>query len=166
MSLKKILTLTITIATVSALMVSCNLGSYPGFKKNKSGVYYKIHKDNSEDTTAIRLGSIVTMYLKYGTEDSTMFDSKEMPQPVVIPVLESTYEGDFYEMLAMLKQGDSATFILKAGPLFQQTFQQPEVAADHGLGGNLYRDFFMTGWIPGKKMEPGFILPIRSKEKI
>lgn len=125
MSLKKILTLTIIFATVSALMVSCNLGSYPGFKKSKSGVYYKIHKDNSEDTTAIRLGSIVTMYLKYGTEDSTMFDSKDIPQPVVIPVLESTYEGDFYEMLTMLKQGDSATFILKAGPLFNQTFQQP-----------------------------------------
>ena len=127
MKLKKILTLTIVLATISAMMVSCNLGSYPGFKKTKTGVYYKIYKDDNDDTTLVRQGSILTLYLKYGLKDSTLFDSKDIPQPIVLPVAASQYEGDFYECLKLLKQGDSATFVLKAGPLFTKTFGQPAV---------------------------------------
>jgi peptidylprolyl isomerase len=128
MNVKKILTLTIILASISALMISCNMfGSYPGFKKSKTGVYYKIYKDDNDDTTQVRKGSIVTLYLKYGLKDSTLFDSKDVPQPIVLPVAESQYEGDFYECLQMLKQGDSATFVLKAGPLFTKTFRQPKV---------------------------------------
>jgi FKBP-type peptidyl-prolyl cis-trans isomerase FkpA len=129
MSLKKILTLTIVFASISALMISCNMGAYPGFKKTKTGVYYKIYKDNNEDTTTVRVGSIVTLSLKYGLKDSALFDSKSIPQPIVLPVTAPQYEGDFYECLRLLKQGDSATFILKAGPLFTKTFGQPSVPA-------------------------------------
>jgi len=128
MSIKKILTLTVILAMVSALMISCNMfGSYPGFKKTKTGVYYKIYKDDNNDTTKVRIGSILTLYLKYGLKDSSLFDSKDMPQPIVLAVAEPKYEGDFYECLSLLKQGDSATFILKAGPLFTKTFGQPAV---------------------------------------
>jgi len=128
MNIKKILTLTIVLVSISAMMISCNMfGSYPGFKKTKTGVYYKIYKDDNDDTTKVRLGSIVTLYLKYGLQDSILFDSKDVPQPIVLPVAESQYEGDFYECLKLLKQGDSATFILKAGPLFTKTFRQPAV---------------------------------------
>jgi FKBP-type peptidyl-prolyl cis-trans isomerase len=128
MNVKKILTLTIILASISALMISCNMfGSYPGFKKSKTGVYYKIYKDDNDDTTQVHMGSIVTLYLKYGLKDSTLFDSKDVPQPIVLPVAESQYEGDFYECLQMIKQGDSATFVLKAGPLFTKTFRQPKV---------------------------------------
>jgi peptidylprolyl isomerase len=65
--------------------------------------------------------------LKYGLKDSTIFDSKEMQQPIVLPIIESQYEGDFYECMKLFKQGDSASFILKAGPLFTKTFGQPAV---------------------------------------
>ena len=129
MNLKKILLLTIVMATVSALMISCNMGSYPGFKKTKTGVYYKIYKDDNDDTTSVRTGSIVTLYLKYGLKDSALFDSKDVPRPVMLPVTEPQYEGDFYECLKLMKQGDSATFVLKAGPLFTKTFGQPSVPA-------------------------------------
>jgi FKBP-type peptidyl-prolyl cis-trans isomerase len=128
MSLKKILTLTIVFAGISALMISCNyFGEYRGFKKTKTGVYYKIYTDNNDDTTQVRLGSILTLGLKYGLKDSTLFDSKNINQPIVLPVQQAQYEGDFYDCLLLLKQGDSATFILKAGPLFTKTFGQPSV---------------------------------------
>lgn len=127
MSLKKILTLTIVFASISALMISCNMGAYPGFKKTKTGVYYKIYTKNNEDTTTVHIGSIVTLALKYGLKDSALFDSKSIPQPIVLPVTAAQYEGDFYECLQLLKQGDSATFVLKAGPLFTKTFGQPSV---------------------------------------
>jgi FKBP-type peptidyl-prolyl cis-trans isomerase len=127
MNLKKILTLTFSVAVISALVISCNFGSYPGFKKTKTGVYYKIHKDDNNDTTKVRLNSIVTLDLKYGLKDSTLFDSKESTQPVILLVSEPQYEGDIYECLQLMKQGDSATFVLKAGPLFTKTFRQPAV---------------------------------------
>jgi FKBP-type peptidyl-prolyl cis-trans isomerase len=127
MSLKKILILTIAMASISAMMISCNMGAYPGFKKTKTGVYYKIYKDDNDDTTKIRVGSILTLSLKYGLKDSALFDSKNVTRPIVMPVAESQYEGDFYECLQILKQGDSATFVLKAGPLFTKTFGQPAV---------------------------------------
>jgi FKBP-type peptidyl-prolyl cis-trans isomerase len=127
MSLKKILTLTIVFACISAMMISCNMGAYPGFKKTKTGVYYKIYTKNNEDTTSVHIGSIVTLSLKYGLKDSALFDSKSIPQPIVLPVTASQYEGDFYECLQLMKQGDSATFVLKAGPLFTKTFGQPSV---------------------------------------
>ena len=128
MKFKKTLTLTIAMATLSAMMISCNyFGSYPGFKKTKTGAYYKIYTNDNDDTTQVRNGSIVNLYLKYGLKDSTIFDSKEMQQPIVLPIIESQYEGDFYECMKLFKQGDSASFILKAGPLFTKTFGQPAV---------------------------------------
>ncbi|MFA4862502.1 MAG: FKBP-type peptidyl-prolyl cis-trans isomerase [Bacteroidales bacterium] len=129
MSLKKILILTIVLVSISALMISCNMGAYPGFKKTKTGVYYKIYKDDNNDTAKVRIGSILTLSLKYGLKDSALFDSKNVQQPIVLPVAESQYEGDFYKCLQLLKQGDSATFVLKAGPLFTKTFGQPAVPA-------------------------------------
>jgi peptidylprolyl isomerase len=127
MNFKKIITATIVLATITAMMISCNMGSYPGFKKTKSGVYYKIYNEDNDDTTRIRVGSIVTLYLKYGLKDSAFFDSKDAPKPVMLPVAHSDYEDDFYQCLQLLRLGDSATFILKAGPLFTKTFKQPSV---------------------------------------
>lgn len=127
MKFKQLFSLTIALAIVSAIMISCNLGSFSGFKKTKTGVYYKIYTSDNQDTTKIRKGSIVTIGLKYGLKDSTLFDSKDVPQPIMLPVMEPQYEGDFYDCLTMLNKGDSATFILKAGPLFTKTFGQPSV---------------------------------------
>ena len=140
MSLKKILTLTIVFASISALMISCNMGAYPGFKKTKTGVYYKIYKEKNNDTTNVRVGSIVTLSLKYGLKDSVLFDSKNIKQPIVLPVTAPQYEGDFYDCLTLLKQGDSATFVLKAGPLFTKTFGQPKVPAFLTDASDIYFD--------------------------
>jgi len=125
MNLKSFLKLTTLLATVSFLVYSCNFGSYPGFKKTETGIYYKIHNPDNEDTTQVRLGNIVTMNLSYGIKDSMVFDSKTMDQPIMMSVTEPQYEGDFFEALKLLRLGDSATFILKAGPFFTKTVRQP-----------------------------------------
>jgi FKBP-type peptidyl-prolyl cis-trans isomerase len=127
MYLKRILTISILLVILSAMMIACNTGAYSGFKKTKTGLYYKIYTDDNDDTTTARKGTFITISLKYGLKDSTLFDSKESPEPIIIPVSDAQYEGDFYDCLKMLKQGDSATFILKAGPLFTKTFRQPAV---------------------------------------
>lgn len=126
MKIKQILSLSIAAVILGTLAVSCNFGLFSGYKKSKNGVYYKIFTDDNKDTTAIRVGSVVTLDIKYGLKDSTLFDSKTTPRPIVIQVPKPQYDGDFYECLTLCKQGDSASFILKAGPLFKTTFQQPE----------------------------------------
>jgi FKBP-type peptidyl-prolyl cis-trans isomerase len=126
MNFKRLFTLALVVLTGGAMLVSCN-SDYPGYKKTDSGIYYKLFTKGNDDTTKVRLGKVVTMNLKYGLIDSTLFDSKEMASPIVLPVIESQYEGDFYEALQLFSQGDSASFVLKAGPFFTKTFGQPAV---------------------------------------
>lgn len=125
MNLRNYLSIALTVALAAASFTSCNFGDYPGFKKTKTGIYYKIHTKDNTDTLRVSQGDIVTLSLKYGMKDSTLFDSRTFPEEIKFPVAESSYEGDFYEALQLLNQGDSATFVLKAGPLFTKTFGQP-----------------------------------------
>lgn len=127
MYLKKIFIPVVALSLFIALLYSCNTGPYSGYKKTVSDVYYKIHTGNNNDTAAVHVGSIVTMDLNYGLKDSILFDSRDNGQPVVIQISTSEYKGDIYECLQYLRQNDSATFILKAGPLFKNTFRQPEL---------------------------------------
>jgi FKBP-type peptidyl-prolyl cis-trans isomerase len=142
MNLRKILSLAIVMALAVSFITSCNF-SYPGYKKTKAGLYYKIHSEDKNDTARIHTGSIVTLYLKYGLKDSTLFDSKDIPQPIMLPVIEAQYEGDFYDGLRLLKQGDSASFVLKAGPLFTKTFGQPELPAFLTAETDIYFDLMV-----------------------
>jgi len=127
MKLKSILSSTVLFTAVVLLMSSCNMGSYPGFKKSESGIYYKIHTKDNDDTTGIRSGSIVSMDLAYGLKDSVIFDSKMMPEQLKMQVSDPQYPGDFFEAITLFKEGDSVTFVLKAGPFFTKTVGQPEV---------------------------------------
>ena len=54
MKFKQILTLTIALATVSAVMISCNFGAYPGYKKTESGIYYKIYTNDFAGAAKLR----------------------------------------------------------------------------------------------------------------
>jgi FKBP-type peptidyl-prolyl cis-trans isomerase len=126
MKVKQIFSLAVVAIVIALFATSCNF-SYPGFKKTESGAYYKIHTKNNQDTARIRMGSIVTIDLNYGIKDSILFDSKTSTRPLIMQIPESQYAGDIYECLMLFNQGDSATFILKAGPLFTKTFQQPEL---------------------------------------
>jgi FKBP-type peptidyl-prolyl cis-trans isomerase len=129
MKFKSILTLAVISLTVSLLMVSCNFGQYPGYKKTESGIYYKIHNSDNEDTTRVLKDDIISMNLSYGLKDSILFDSKMMPEEIKMSAMEPQYPGDFFEALRLFRQGDSVTFILKAGPFFTKTVGQPQVPA-------------------------------------
>jgi len=124
MNLKSLFKLTAILATVSSWYTPA-LRRLSRFKKTETGIYYKIHNSDNEDTTQVRLGNIVTMNLSYGIKDSMVFDSKTMEQPIMMSVTEPQYEGDFFEALKLLCLGDSATFIIKAGPFFTKTVRQP-----------------------------------------
>lgn len=127
MNLRKLFIPAIVMAIGATLVLSCNTSDHPGFKRTKTGIYYKIYSPENQDTTHVHVGSIVTLDLQYGLKDSILYDGRNMPEPVILPVIEPTYEGDFYEALQLFALGDSGTFILKAGPFFKTTFQQPSL---------------------------------------
>lgn len=110
-----------------SLMTVMNACNGQAYKTTDSGLKYKIHVVN-KDQPVPAAGDILSMKMTYGTPDTLFFNSAEMPEEnMMLAMQESTYPGDFYEMMAMLHQGDSATFILAADSFFVQTAGYPKL---------------------------------------
>jgi FKBP-type peptidyl-prolyl cis-trans isomerase FkpA len=139
------------IAGILIVAVSCS-GEYSGFKKTKTGIYYKFHFDNKDGKKA-GLGDILTMDMVYRTTDSVLFDSKMNQQPMQLMLNEKQYEGDIFEALALLKVGDSATFIIDAGDFFTQTVGMPVRPEFIAPGSKLYFDVKLNSALTEEEME-------------
>ena len=105
-------------AVVSVVMLnSCS--DYPGYKKTDTGLYYKFYKQN-EDAQKPELGDVLTVNMSYKLqkEDSVIFNSKDVTDPSMLMLMESTYKGDISEGLAMMALNDSASFIVSADSFY------------------------------------------------
>lgn len=102
-----------------ALFGSCN-NEHKGFKKTKSGIFYKKHIEN-KDGRAADTGDILTMDMIYRLKDTLLFDSRMNSQPMMLTLVNKQYDGDIYEALSLLNVGDSVTFIIKADQFFLNT---------------------------------------------
>ena len=140
-------------AAAAIFLTACDTGAHKGYKKTGSGIYYRIDTEDNTDTTSVATGKIVTMEMKYYLEDSVLFDSKDRPGEMRFPVQEPKYEGDFYEALQLFNQGDSGTFILKAGPFFTQTIGQPTMPQDIGEEEDVYFDLYIKRVQTQQQME-------------
>jgi len=123
MKYSKISLLVLMAATIIG-SISCS--KHPGFKKTSDGLYYKFHT-RGDDTTTVRNGMILTLSLKYAINDSTLFNSATLPDAFQLPQSEVTYKGDLYSGLALMKPGDSATFITSADSFFLKTIRLPQM---------------------------------------
>lgn len=139
--------------SASMVLAACNTGAHKGFKKTESGIYYKIKSQDNTDTTRVALGTIVSLDLKYGFTDSVFFNSKDRPGEMRFPLQESKYEGDFYEALQIFNQGDSGTFILKAGPFFMQTVGQPTLPEYVKEDDDVYFDVFIKSVMTQQQLD-------------
>lgn len=134
---RKIL-LTSLLAGMIAMFLSC-AGEHPDFKKTKSGIFYKMHIEN-QSGEPVQQGDMLNMDMVYRTDDSVLFSSIKNQQPMSLPLMEKQYEGDIYEALALLKVGDSATFILDAEAFFLQTAGMQQLPDFIEPGSKLYFD--------------------------
>lgn len=112
------------LVSLALLFVAYACSKHRGFKKTSDGLYYKFHV-KGDDTTTIKEGMILTMKLKYSINDSVLFNSDEIPQEFMLPLNAPSYKGDLYSGLAMMKPGDSATFITSADSFFLKTVRMP-----------------------------------------
>ncbi|KAA2242479.1 peptidylprolyl isomerase [Chitinophaga agrisoli] len=96
------------VAALGLFMASCGTG---GPKKTPNGVEYTVHKSGSG--AQLKLGDTVLMNITQRLNDSILAESRKIvgaPVPVLISKSQNKY--DLMEGLALLKEGDSATFVI------------------------------------------------------
>jgi len=124
--MKKSILFTIMLALTGLFISSCQTGGADDFTKTESGLYYKFI-EQGDNTETPKEGDFVTVAMTYGTVDSVMFDSQELPKKMELPLMASVHQGDFYEGLGMMHIGDSAVFKCDADSVFTKLFRVPNL---------------------------------------
>ncbi len=125
---------------------------HSGFKKTDDGLYYKFHV-KGDDTATLKTGMVLTLSLKYSVNDSVLFNSATSPEPFMLPLSEQTYKGDIYAALAMMKPGDSASFITSADSFFLKTIRMPQLPDSTYKGKEIFFDVKLISAKTQEQME-------------
>ncbi len=108
---------------------SCNFFSeYPGYKKTKSGIYYKLIKFG-ESLEKAKPGDYITADIAYKTmNDSVFFEGRRKLQ-----ITEPSFVGAIDECFLMLAEEEMASFIISAKDFFTKTLETtlPEFIAEN-----------------------------------
>jgi FKBP-type peptidyl-prolyl cis-trans isomerase len=97
--------------------------AFPGYEVTESGLYYTINESGEGDQ--VEMEDIVTIDLKYGSDDSTLYDSEAVPFPTQLRVGPAAYNGDVMEGFTMLSVGDDASFKTSADSFFTIIAKSP-----------------------------------------
>jgi FKBP-type peptidyl-prolyl cis-trans isomerase len=109
--MRKITKLMVAFVALAVLGFACS--KYPGFKKDKTGLYYKFYIVNKKETKP-QIGDIVELTYTLRAQDSVLIDN------VIIydQIIESLFPGDVYAALQKMHLGDSATFIMNGDTFY------------------------------------------------
>ncbi len=108
------------LAVAAIGLASCN----SGLKKGEGGMLYSIHEDKEGPT--VKEGDFVAVNLIAKNDaDSVLINTYDNGQasPSLMP--KPQYKGDIYSGIAMLSEGDSATFKISADTMFAHMGQRP-----------------------------------------
>lgn len=111
-------------------LLALALSACTRFKTGDGGLQYAIHTD--KDGPTIQEGDFFVLYGTQKTErDSILFSTNDAGRPVFLTAQKSQSKGDLYSALAMLSEGDSATFKIDLDTLALKTGQpKPPFAKD------------------------------------
>lgn len=101
---------------------SCQSDGQHNYQTSESGLTYKLHEEFSENAKP-QLTDIVEISMLYTVNDSVIFDSKDMDREMRFPLTKPVFSGDFYEGIAFMHKGDSASFLLPAEKVFLEIFK-------------------------------------------
>lgn len=131
------------VAIMAIGATSCS--KYKGFKKDKkAGFYYKFYNQDKKGVQPVD-GDIVELMLTVRTEDSTIIPTF----PTRDQIIESLFQGDFYEALRKMHVSDSASFIFNGDSIFHYYFGQEYPFGDKPL----YFDIKLKNIIPKEEFE-------------
>ncbi len=129
----------IILSTFVFYTTSCSDSKYPGYELSDSGVNYRFNHQ-SDDTTLAKVGSYVTINMKFGLSDTILFDSKMMDEELSFPVSNHVFRGDLYDALQMMNPGDSMSFVVVADSFYLKTGGMPKLPDFVEPGELLYYD--------------------------
>lgn len=104
------------------LMVSCS--DHKGFKKTENGLYYRFHTENTQNPKA-QIGDVLSLSLEIRTDEDSVIQNRQEIQTML---QSPKFQGDIFEGLQLMHQGDSATFIIPAREYFE-TYNYGQVPA-------------------------------------
>ena len=111
------------VAVSTVFLSSCqDQSKFPGYDETETGLFYKFYTD-VDDTLYPQINDFMEVDMIYATEDTVMFDSRDLPKPMQLPMVASVHAGDIYEGLGMMNVGDSATFICNADSVLTKLFR-------------------------------------------
>ncbi len=112
---------------------------FPGFEKTDKGVYYQVH-NKGQSSVHPQISDWVVINMDYRLEDSIMFSSKNLEEPLHFPMIEPMFEGDLYAGLSMMGIGDSMTFAIVADSFFFKTALLEQLPPNVKPGSPMYYD--------------------------
>ena len=109
------------------IMSACTEKSpYPGYQKSATGLYYQFFNQN-KDATQPQVGDLMDLAICCTVNDTTFI----VPNTVnTLPLEAPLFAGDFYEGMAMMHKGDSASFIVNIDSTFIKWFHQTSLPAE------------------------------------
>lgn len=92
------------------------------YTQAESGLKYKFIRQSDKQEKP-SLSDILNVTMQYFINDSLLFDSRMLGRDLEFPLMPAVFRGDFYEGLAMMSKGDSASFICNADSIFLKVFR-------------------------------------------
>ncbi len=107
-------------------MSACNEKSlYPGYEKTATGLHYQFFKQTNAEQP--KVGDLMDMAISCTVNDTTIIvPNSENTMPLEAPM----FAGDFFEGMAMMHKGDSASFIVNIDSTFIKWFRQPSLPSE------------------------------------
>jgi len=150
--MKKIL-FSITVLTLLLTVVSsCSDDKFNGYKTAKNGTYFKVHVRGSDTSKAVE-SEIVTVNLAYRLEDSTIFSSATLSEPMKFPLIKPMFKGDLYDAIKLMGAGDSITVAVVADSFYLKTANLTELPEFVVPGSYLYYDIKLLNHISNAEFQ-------------
>ena len=142
---------------ISSVIIFFSAGCHrDGFLVSESGLHYDIFE--SYDKKKPKVGDMMEMHLVYKTSrDSVLFDSNVMGKQLSIELQNPSFRGGLEEAFAMLGEGDSAAFLIRADSLYEKVFNAARPVYIR-KGENLRFDVRMIKISSGNKQPGGHFL--------
>lgn len=94
---------------------------YPGYEKSQTGLYYQFFKQNAGERP--QNSELLEVGISCIVGDSVLIPAHDD----ILMLQESQFAGDFFEGLAMMHKGDSASFLVNVDSTYKYLFGQPNL---------------------------------------
>jgi len=155
----KLLIISAIVLSVASVFVSCSKGPYKGFELVGDQVYMKYHQKGIAETGSPKVDDFVTVSMEYRvmnkitSRDTTLFSTREYPEPITFPLIEPTFKGDIYAGLSFMLVGDSVTLAFPADSFFIKTAGIPEMPEFIEPGSAMYFDIKLISFKTAGEVE-------------